>query len=227
VTPLSFFPHHWVAVLAVLSIGLILAGVLARAARSLPRRIDPELGAAQHPRHPARRRLLLVASPIFALASLWAFDAPLSAALATVFVVVLLALAWIDAETGLLPDLLTQPLLWLGLVANLGGRFVPLEDAVIGAVAGYLVLWSVYWAFLLATRRESLGRGDLKLLAALGAWLGWMSLPWLLLISAGLGLLVALGLRMQGRLAAGQALCFGPCLAVAGILVLFTLPAAM
>ena len=134
---------------------------------------------------------------------------------------ILLTLAWVDAETGLLPDLLTLPLLWLGLLVNLNGIFASLNDAVLGAVAGYLLLWLIYWGFLLGSGREGLGQGDLKLLAALGAWLGWAALPWVLLISASLGLAAALGLRLLGRMKVGDALGFGPFLAVAGILTLF------
>lgn len=141
----------------------------------------------------------------------------------TVFILVLLALAWIDARRGLLPDALTQPLLWAGLLVNLNGTLVPLQHAVLGAAGGYLLLWCVYWGFLLTTGREGLGYGDLKLLAAIGAWLGWTVLPWVLLASASLGLVAALALRLAGRMKAGDALSFGPCLAAAGILVLFAM----
>lgn len=216
--------HLLVAGCGVVLFALALAILLARTARALPGRIDPALAQADHPQHHRRRRLLIAVSPAFALACLWAFPSLFCAMAATAFVLTLITLAWIDAETGLLPDLLTQPLLWLGLLANLHGAFVPLADAVLGAVVGYLLLFCVYWGFLLSTGREGLGHGDLKLMAALGAWLGWMSLPWVLLVSAGLGLAVALVLRAKGRLAAGQALSFGPCLAVAGILILFAPP---
>lgn len=213
-----------VAALVALLFAPVLAAMLARVAEVLPGRIDPAFSQAVHPLHCRRRRLFIAFSPLCALTCIWAFPSLTSVLAATAFVLVLLTLAWVDAETGLLPDLLTFPLLWLGLLVNLNGLFVPLADAVLGAVAGYLLLFCVYWGFRLCTGREGLGQGDLKLLAALGAWLGWMSLPWVLLVSAGLGLVVALGMRAKGRLEAGQAVSFGPWLAAAGILILFTLP---
>lgn len=199
----------------------LLAFALSRAARLLPSYIDPDLETAPEAVHRRRRTGLLVVSPVFALACSWAFAPGLAALSAIVFVLALLTLAWVDAETGLLPDLLTLPLLWLGLLVNLNGIFASLNDAVLGAVAGYLLLWLIYWGFLLGSGREGLGQGDLKLLAALGAWLGWAALPWVLLISASLGLAAALGLRLLGRMKVGDALSFGPFLAVAGILTLF------
>ena len=89
----------------------------------------------------------------------------------------LIALAFIDIDTQLLPDDITLPLLWAGLLLNLVGGFVPLQDAVIGAMAGYLLLWSIYWLFKLLTGKEGMGYGDFKLLAALGAWFGWQAIP--------------------------------------------------
>lgn len=212
----------WVAVTV---FSLVLALVLSRVAWALPRRIDTRLPNHPDHRHRRRRALYLGVSPVFAWACLWAFTPSITAVAAIVYVLMLLALAWVDAETGLLPDGLTLPLMWLGLLVNLQeGRFTPLPDAVLGAVAGYLVLWCVYWGFLLMTGREGMGYGDFKLLAALGAWLGWAALPWILLLSASLALLVALILRVSGRMHAGDKLSFGPYLSVAGILLLFVLP---
>ena len=224
--PLPWAGGPAIVVLVAVIFACVLAGLLARAAWVLPRQLDSELSTQPDPRHRRRRVAMLVVSPVFAVACVQAFSPGLAAAAAIVFVLVLLALAWIDAETGLLPDLLTLPLLWLGLLVNLNGLFAPLQDAVLGVIAGYLLLWCVYWGFLLSTGREGMGQGDLKLLAALGAWLGWAALPWVLLISASLGLAVALVLRVAGRMKPGEALSFGPCLAVAGILVLFAMPAA-
>lgn len=128
----------------------------------------------------------------------------------------LIALAGIDIDTQLLPDNITVPLLWLGLLFNLTLGPVSLQDAVIGAAAGYLLLWSVYWAFKLATGKEGMGYGDFKLLAALGAWLGWQSLAQIILLSsvvgAVLGILI-ISLRGGDR---AQPLPFGPYLAAAG-----------
>jgi len=201
--------------------GVALAVLLGRIVRELPRRLDPDLPCLRADRHRRCLAGLLLVSPLFAAACVWLFATHFAAALAIVFVLVLLALAWIDAETGLLPDLLTLPLLWLGLLANLNGTFVPLHDAVLGAVAGYLVLWIIYWSFLLCTGREGLGHGDFKLLAALGAWLGWAALPWVLLAASSLALAAAVALRIAGRMKPGDALGFGPYLAGAGIVALF------
>lgn len=133
----------------------------------------------------------------------------------------LLALAMIDLDTQLLPDSITLPLIWLGLLFNLSGQFVPLSDAVIGAVAGYLVLWSVYWAFKLATGKEGMGYGDFKLLAALGAWMGWLMLPAIVLISSLVGALIGIALIVFARHGRNVPIPFGPYLAIAGVIALF------
>src|SRR5690606_4955661 len=121
---------------------------------------------------------------VLALLCAWQFGPTLAAIVAGVYCMTLLALALIDAESGLLPDLLSLPLLWLGLLINLNGAFTQLHDAVLGAAAGYLSLWGICQLFLLLTGKVGMGHGDFKLLAALGAWLGWLSLPWVLLISS-------------------------------------------
>lgn len=135
--------------------------------------------------------------------------------LACLFTWALLALALIDQQQGLLPDDITLPMLWLGLAVNLFGVFASLEDALIGAMAGYLCLWCLYWAYLLATGKQGMGHGDFKLLAMLGAWLGWQSLLPILLVSS----LTGLGAGLW-RLARGarrdQPFPFGPYLALAG-----------
>lgn len=146
----------------------------------------------------------------------WQYGLSFSWLAACFFSVMLLALALIDARTRLLPDDLTLPLLWAGLLFNLHGGQVPLADAVIGAVAGYLSLWSVYWLFKLVTGKEGMGYGDFKLLAALGAWLGWMVLPLIILLSSVLGAIAGLTLMALSRHEKGQAMPFGPYLAVAG-----------
>ncbi|OPX56150.1 prepilin peptidase [Oceanospirillum multiglobuliferum] len=162
-----------------------------------------------------------LASGLLALASLYVIGIQLQALLLYVVSLVLLALLVIDLKTQLLPDLLTQPLLWAGLLTQ--QLFYPeqLDSALWGAVLGYLVLWSIYWLFKLATGKEGMGYGDFKLLAALGAWGGAAALPAILLISALTGLLIALLLRTTGQLASGQAMPFGPALALAGWLVLY------
>ena len=132
------------------------------------------------------------------------------------------ALAFIDADTSFLPDDITLPLLWGGLLVNLFGLFVPISEAVIGAIAGYLALWLVYWAFKLLTGKEGMGYGDFKLLAAIGAWMGWQALPVVILASSIAGVIIGGGMILSGGAARGQALPFGPYLAVAGVAVLLS-----
>ncbi|AWA04895.1 prepilin peptidase [Aeromonas hydrophila] len=133
---------------------------------------------------------------------------------------VLVALTFIDLDKMLLPDQLTLPLLWGGLLFNLTGRFVPLADAVIGAMAGYLVLWSLYWAFKLLTGKEGMGYGDFKQLAALGAWLGWQALPIVLLLSSLVGAFIGIGLILLRNHHQNKPIPFGPYLAIAGWIAL-------
>jgi leader peptidase (prepilin peptidase) / N-methyltransferase len=151
----------------------------------------------------------------------WHFGFGLQALGALLFIWALLALAFIDLDTQLLPDDITLPLLWLGLLFNLGGTFTDLASAVIGAIAGYLALWSVYWAFKLATGKEGMGYGDFKLLAAIGAWLGWQVLPLTILLSSLVGAAVGVGLIVLARHGRNVPIPFGPYLAAAGLLALF------
>ncbi len=150
----------------------------------------------------------------------WRYGCGLAALLAAVMAWCLLALAAIDYDTMLLPDSLTLPLLWLGLAANLFEVFVPLETAVIGAMAGYLTLWLVFWAFKLATGKEGMGFGDFKLLAAIGAWLGWPVLPSVILGAAGVGAVVGLALIAVRGHERSKPIPFGPYLAAAGFVCL-------
>ena len=139
---------------------------------------------------------------------------------ALLFVFALVALTFIDADTTLLPDSLTLPLLWLGLLLNVNESFVPLREAVIGAAAGYLILWSIYWLFKLATGKEGMGYGDFKLLAALGAWLGWKMLLPILLLSSVVGAVVGIVLLILARRGREVPIPFGPYLAAAGFIAL-------
>ncbi len=132
----------------------------------------------------------------------------------------LIAMSCIDFDTQILPDDLTLPLLWLGLLVNLRGGFVPLQDAVIGAAAGYLSLWLVYWLFRFVTGKEGIGYGDFKLLAALGAWLGWIMLPLIVLLSSAIGAIVGLLLIALRGHARDKPIPFGPFLAMAGLVAL-------
>ena len=132
----------------------------------------------------------------------------------------LIALTFIDLDKMLLPDQLTLPLLWAGLLLNLIGGLAPLQDAVIGAIAGYLILWSLYWIFKLLTGKEGMGYGDFKLLAALGAWLGWQSLPLILILSSMVGAVAGISLMLLRRHQQGNPIPFGPYLAMAGWIAL-------
>jgi leader peptidase (prepilin peptidase)/N-methyltransferase len=151
----------------------------------------------------------------------WRYGASLAAASAMLFCWTLLALAVVDLDTQLLPDDLTLPLLWAGLLFNLERVWVPLPTAVIGASAGYLALWLVYWAFKLATGKEGMGYGDFKLLAAIGAWLGWQKLPLVILLSSVVGAAVGIALIVFARHGRGKPIPFGPYLAAAGVIALF------
>jgi leader peptidase (prepilin peptidase) / N-methyltransferase len=140
--------------------------------------------------------------------------------LGLVYAWALIAAAFIDYDTQLLPDRITLPLLWLGLLANVAGLFVDLPSAVLGAAAGYLLLWSVYWGFKLLAGKEGMGFGDFKLLAAIGAWTGWQVIPLALLVSATLGAVVGLiGMAFAGKDREAR-IPFGPFLAVGGLVAL-------
>lgn len=144
-----------------------------------------------------------------------------AALFAIVYVLALIALTFIDFDTQLLPDDITLPLLWLGLIFNLNGGFTDLKSAVIGAIAGYLILWSVYWLFKLVTGKEGMGYGDFKLLAAIGAWFGWQMLPAVILLSSVAGAVIGIGLIAFRGKSGGTAIPFGPFLALGGIAALF------
>lgn len=147
------------------------------------------------------------------------FGASLQMCTALVFTWVLIALTMIDFDTQLLPDDLTFPLLWLGLLVNLNSTWVSLDKAVLGAVFGYLSLWSVYWLFKLVTGKEGMGYGDFKLLAALGAWLGPSQLPLIILLSSCVGAVIG-GVYMAIRKESAP-FAFGPYLAIAGWFAMF------
>ena len=133
----------------------------------------------------------------------------------------LIVLTGIDMDTQLLPDAITLPLLWAGLLINATGGFVSLHDAVVGAVAGYLTLWSIYWVFKLVTGKEGMGYGDFKLLAALGAWFGWQALPLIIVLSSFVGAFVGAGMMLLKGRGREVPMPFGPFLSGAGLLYLF------
>ena len=140
---------------------------------------------------------------------------------ALILIWALLTLAVIDLNTMLLPDQVTLPLLWLGLLVNVGGMFTNLSDAVIGAAIGYLVLWTIYQGFKLLTGKEGMGFGDFKLLAALGAWMGWQALPGIILMSSLVGAIVGISLMLLRKKDGNMAIPFGPYLAAAGVIWFF------
>jgi len=136
-------------------------------------------------------------------------------------IALLVAMTMIDWDTTLLPDSMTLPLLWGGLVVATLGWTIPLPTAIWGAVLGYLSLWSIYWLFKLATGKEGMGAGDFKLLAALGAWLGWQAILPIALMASVVGLVASVPLKLSGRLGSGQPMPFGPFLAGGGLVVMF------
>ena len=169
------------------------------------------------PRYPAVEGLTGLISGYAA----WHFGFSVETLGALLFCWALVAASFLDFETQLLPDDITLPLMWIGLLFNLFTTFAPLSSAVIGAVAGYLALWSVYWAFKLVTGKEGMGYGDFKLLAAIGAWLGWKLLPAVILLSSLVGATVGVLLIVFARHARQVPIPFGPYLAAAGIIALF------
>ncbi|NKI34687.1 prepilin peptidase [Wenzhouxiangella sp. XN79A] len=173
-------------------------------------------GAPISARYPIVEALtaLLSVAVIAALGPTWAGLAGL------VFTWALIAGSGIDLDHKLLPDQITLPLVWLGLLLNVDGLFVDLPSAVIGAAAGYLVLWAVFHLFRLATGKEGMGYGDFKLLAAIGAWFGWQVLPTVILLASAVGALIGLVLIALRRMGREVPIAFGPFLAAAGWLVL-------
>jgi len=153
--------------------------------------------------------------------AVWHFGFTTQALLALLFTWCLITLTMIDADHKLLPDQITLPLLWLGILAGLFNQFVSIEDAVWGAIAGYLSLWSVYWAFKLLTGKEGMGYGDFKLLAALGTWMGWQTLPVIIILSSLVGAIIGIIILKVSKQGKDTALPFGPYLAIAGWVAFF------
>ena len=168
------------------------------------------------PRYPIIEALTGVLSGYVA----WRMGFTFAAAGALVFTWAMIALAFIDLDTFYLPDDITLPLVWAGLLFNLVGGFTDLASAVIGGVAGYATLWLVFWIFKFATGKEGMGYGDFKLLAAIGAWLGWKMLPLVILLSSFVGAVVGVALIVLARRGRDVPIPFGPYLAVAGVIAL-------
>ncbi len=174
-------------------------------------------GAAISPRYP----IIEAISGILCAYAAWHFGFGMAAAGALLLIWALLALTAIDFDTQLLPDDITLPLLWLGLLLNQFAVYTNLSSAVLGTAIGYLALWSVYWLFKLTTGKEGMGYGDFKLLAALGAWLGWQMLPLIILLSSLVGAVVGITLMMALKHGRNIPIPFGPYLAGGGLIALF------
>lgn len=159
-------------------------------------------------------------SGLLSLLVVWHFGATTAALAALVLVWALIALTVIDLDEQLLPDRLTLPMVWFGLLINIGGTFTDITSAVIGAAAGYLVLWFVFQVFRLITGREGMGYGDFKLLAVFGAFLGWQMLPLVILLSSLVGAIVGISLIVLRGRDRQIPIPFGPYLAVAGFIAL-------
>lgn len=172
-------------------------------------------------RIPPRYPIIEAATAVLSAYAAWHFGPTMQTIGALLLVWALVALSAIDFDTQLLPDSITLPLLWLGLAFNLWGVYADLPAAVVGAMAGYLALWSVFWLFKLATGKEGMGYGDFKLLAALGAWLGWQMLPAIILLSSVVGAIVGISLIVVARHGRNIPIPFGPYLAAAGVIALF------
>ena len=169
------------------------------------------------PRYPIIEALTALMSGFVA----WHYGYGFVAFAALIFVWSLIALAVIDLNTQLLPDDITLPLLWIGLLVNINQGFTDIQAAVIGAIAGYLSLWSIYWCFKLITGKEGMGYGDFKLLAVIGAWLGWSMLPVVILLSSLVGALVGIGLILAAKLNRNIPIPFGPYLVGGALIALF------
>lgn len=176
-----------------------------------------ECGAAIAARYP----IIELSSGIICAYAAWHFGFGMAAMEAMVLIWALLALTAIDFDTQLLPDDITLPLVWTGLLFNLFGTYTTLQSAVLGAVFGYLILWGVYWLFKLITGKEGMGYGDFKLLAALGAWLGWQMLPLIILSSSLVGAGVGITLIVAVKHGRDIPIPFGPYLAGGGLVALF------
>lgn len=174
-----------------------------------------------HARIPLRYPIVEMLAGIMGGLTAWYFGFGLAAIAALIFIWTMMALTFIDLDTQLLPDAITLPLLWMGLLFNLGNGFVDIRSAIIGAVVGYLALWTIYWSFKLTTGKEGMGYGDFKLLAAIGAWFGWQMLPLVILFSSLVGGIVGVSLMILKKYHRNTAIPFGPYLAGGGIIALF------
>lgn len=209
VTPRSRCPHCQHAIGAMENIPVVSYLLLGGKCRQCKTKISPRYPLVE-----------IFTAALTGLAS-WHFGYS-SLAVASWFIIfALIALTFIDLDTHLLPDDITLPLLWAGLLFNINDGFTDLTSAVAGAAAGYLALWSVYWLFKLVTGKEGMGYGDFKLLAALGAWFGWQLLPAVILLSSIAGSIIGIGLIVLTKHGRETPIPFGPYLALGGVAALF------
>ena len=168
------------------------------------------------PRYP----IIELATGLLSALLVWTFGSGYTGLATLVFLYLLIAMTFIDADTQLLPDELTYPLLWIGLLLNTQAMFVPLQDAVIGAAIGYLALWSVSWVYEKVRGEPGMGHGDFKLLAGLGAWMGWSTLPSIILISSAVGSVIGISMILFFGRDSRHKIPFGPYLTIAGLIVM-------
>jgi leader peptidase (prepilin peptidase)/N-methyltransferase len=165
--------------------------------------------------------IIAILSSILTIITVYHFEFTLATGFALCLVWSLIGASAIDFKHQILPDAITLPILWLGLFANIFATFTSLQDAVLGAMAGYLSLWSIYWVFKFITKKEGMGYGDFKLFALLGAWLGWQALPLILFIASLVGSVVGIALILLKKHDRTSPMPFGPYLSLAGVAVLF------
>lgn len=159
-------------------------------------------------------------SAILAATCAWHFGFSLAGFSAIALTWALISLSWIDYDTQYLPDQITLPFLWLGLILNINNTFTDINSAIIGAIAGYLSLWTVHHSFKLITKKEGMGYGDFKLLAMLGAWIGWQFLPVIIILSSLVGSIIGITLILLKKHQREKPIPFGPYLAIAGWIAL-------
>lgn len=209
ITPRSACPHCGHKITALENIPIISYLALGGRCSQCQARISP--------RYPIVEAVTALMSGFVA----WHFGYSLITIAVLIFVWSLIALAVIDLNTQLLPDDITLPLLWLGVLVNMNDGFTDLHSAIIGVMAGYLSLWSIYWCFKLITGKEGMGYGDFKLLAAIGAWLGWSMLPIVILFSSLVGAIAGIGLIIAAKLKKNIPIPFGPYLVGGAFIALF------
>lgn len=207
-TPRSACPHCGHQITAMENIPVLSYLVLKGKCRKCKAKISP--------RYP----IIELLSGALAAYTVWQFGSGLLGTGAVIFGFMLIAMTFIDLDTQYLPDDLTMPFLWLGLLINFKGGFATLQDAVLGAMAGYLILWIINAAYKLVRKHDGMGGGDFKLLAGLGAWMGWQLLPAIILLSSVVGAVVGIGVMLAAGTGARTKIPFGPYLAGAGLLAL-------